>query len=36
MIPFSVLDLAPIVEGSDVAQALANSRDLAVNAERLG
>lgn len=36
MIPFSVLDLAPIVEGGDVAQALANSRDLAVNAERLG
>lgn len=36
MIPLSVLDLAPIVEGSDVAQALANSRDLAVNAERLG
>lgn len=36
MIPLSVLDLAPIVEGSTVAQALANSRDLAVNAERLG
>ncbi len=36
MIPLSVLDLAPIVEGGDVAQALANSRDLAVNAERLG
>lgn len=36
MIPFSVLDLAPIVEGSDVRQALANSRDLAVQAERLG
>ncbi len=36
MIPLSVLDLAPIVEGASVAQALANSRDLAVNAERLG
>ncbi|MBC7770117.1 MAG: LLM class flavin-dependent oxidoreductase [Phycisphaerales bacterium] len=36
MIPFSVLDLAPIVEGGSVAQALANSRDLAVQAERFG
>jgi luciferase family oxidoreductase group 1 len=36
MIPFSVLDLAPIVEGGDVGQALANSRDLAQAAERLG
>lgn len=36
MIPLSVLDLAPIVEGSNVSEALANSRDLAVNAERLG
>jgi luciferase family oxidoreductase group 1 len=36
MIPFSVLDLAPIVEGGDVAQALANSRDLAVQTERFG
>lgn len=36
MIPFSVLDLAPIVEGGDVRQALANSRDLAQHAERLG
>ncbi|MBL8530261.1 MAG: LLM class flavin-dependent oxidoreductase [Hyphomonadaceae bacterium] len=36
MIPFSVLDLAPVVEGADVAQALSNSRDLAQNAERLG
>jgi luciferase family oxidoreductase group 1 len=36
MIPFSVLDLAPIVEGGDVAQALANSRDLAQAAERFG
>jgi len=36
MIPFSVLDLAPIVEGGDITQALANSRDLAQHAERLG
>lgn len=36
MIPLSVLDLAPIVEGGDVSQALRNSRDLAVIAERLG
>ncbi len=36
MIPFSVLDLAPVIEGGDVSQALHNSRDLAVNAERLG
>lgn len=36
MIPLSVLDLAPIVEGGTVAQALANSRDLAQHAERLG
>ena len=36
MIPFSVLDLAPIIEGGDAAQALANSRDLAQHAERLG
>ena len=36
MIPFSVLDLAPVVEGSTVAQALANSLDLAQHAERFG
>lgn len=36
MIPFSVLDLAPIVEGGDVAQALRNSRDLAQHVERFG
>ncbi|MDX2233786.1 MAG: MsnO8 family LLM class oxidoreductase, partial [Hyphomonadaceae bacterium] len=36
MIPFSVLDLSPIVEGGDARQALMNSRDLAVHAERLG
>jgi luciferase family oxidoreductase group 1 len=36
MIPLSVLDLAPIVEGGDAAQAFANARDLAQHAERLG
>ena len=32
----SVLDLSPIVQGGDASQALANSLDLARNAERLG
>src|SRR3954464_3280451 len=36
MVPLSILDLAPIVEGSDVATALRNSIDLAQHAERLG
>src|ERR1700693_5091285 len=36
MIPFSVLDLSPIAEGSDAARALHNSRDLAQHAERWG
>ena len=36
MIPFSVLDLSPILEGSDAAQALRNTLDLARHAERLG
>ncbi|HEY5723393.1 MAG TPA: LLM class flavin-dependent oxidoreductase [Allosphingosinicella sp.] len=36
MIPFSVLDLAPIVEGKDAGSALANALDLARHAERLG
>lgn len=36
MIPLSVLDLAPIVEGSDAAQALRNSLDLARHAEQWG
>jgi luciferase family oxidoreductase group 1 len=36
MIPFSVLDLAPIVEGSDAAEAFHHSRDLAQHAERWG
>ena len=33
---FSLLDLAPVPEGSSVAQALANSADLAVAAEQAG
>jgi luciferase family oxidoreductase group 1 len=36
MIPFSILDLSPIVAGSDAAQALRNTLDLARHAERLG
>jgi luciferase family oxidoreductase group 1 len=36
MTPRSILDLAPIVEGSDAATALRNSLDLAQHAERLG
>jgi luciferase family oxidoreductase group 1 len=36
MIPLSVLDLAPVVEGGDAAQALRNSLDLARHAERWG
>ena len=36
MIPLSVLDLAPVPEGSDTGQALRNSLDLARAAERLG
>jgi luciferase family oxidoreductase group 1 len=36
MIPFSVLDLAPVPEGSDPGAALRNALDLARNAERLG
>lgn len=36
MIPLSVLDLSPIVEGGDAGQSLQNSLDLARNAERLG
>jgi luciferase family oxidoreductase group 1 len=34
--PLSVLDLAPIVEGSDAAQSFRNSLSLAQHAERLG
>ena len=36
MIPLSVLDLAPIIEGGDAAQSFRNSLDLAQHAERLG
>ena len=36
MIPLSILDLAPIAEGSDAGTALNNARDLAQAAERLG
>jgi luciferase family oxidoreductase group 1 len=36
MIPFSVLDLAPIIEGGDAALAFRNARDLARHAERWG
>jgi luciferase family oxidoreductase group 1 len=36
MIPFSVLDLSPIIAGGDAAQALRNTLDLARHAERLG
>lgn len=36
MIPFSVLDLAPIAQGFTAADALRNSRELAQHAERLG
>src|ERR1700759_2578082 len=36
MIPLSVLDLAPITEGSDATQTFANTLDLARAAERLG
>ena len=36
MKPLSILDLAPIVEGGDAAQALRNSLDLAQHAEAWG
>jgi luciferase family oxidoreductase group 1 len=36
VIPLSVLDLAPIVQGSDAAQAFRNSRDLAQHVEAWG
>jgi luciferase family oxidoreductase group 1 len=36
MTKFSLLDLVPVVEGGNVATALANAADLAVHAERLG
>jgi luciferase family oxidoreductase group 1 len=34
MIPFSLLDLAPIAEGASIADALDNSRQLAIQAEK--
>jgi luciferase family oxidoreductase group 1 len=36
MIPFSILDLAPVTEGSDASQAFRNTLDLAQLGERLG
>jgi luciferase family oxidoreductase group 1 len=36
MIPFSILDLAPITQGSDASQAFGNTLDLARLGERLG
>ena len=36
MIPFSVLDLSPVTQGSDVTQSLANTLDLARHTEGLG
>jgi luciferase family oxidoreductase group 1 len=36
MIPFSVLDLSPLLEGSTAAQSFHNTRDLAQHAERWG
>jgi luciferase family oxidoreductase group 1 len=36
MIPFSILDLAPVTEGSDARQAFHNTLDLAQWGERLG
>jgi len=36
MIPFSILDLAPVTEGSDASQAFRNTLDLARLGERLG
>ena len=36
MIPFSVLDLSPIVQGATAADAFRNTLELAQHAERLG
>jgi len=36
MIPFSILDLSPIIEGSDATQAFRNTLDLARHAEQWG
>ena len=35
-VPISFLDLSPIIEGSDAAQALENSLNIAIHAEKLG
>ena len=36
MIPFSILDLATVAEGSTVTEALENTRQMAIRAEKLG
>lgn len=36
MLPFSILDLAPIAEGSTISQALDNSKSLTIQAEQSG
>jgi luciferase family oxidoreductase group 1 len=36
MIPYSVLDLAVVTEGSDAKEAIERSRELAIHAEKLG
>ena len=36
MIPFSVLDTTPVLQGSDATQAFRNTLDLAQHAERWG
>ena len=36
MIPYSLLDLAPVPEGAEISEALANTLDLAPHAEELG
>jgi luciferase family oxidoreductase group 1 len=36
MIPFSILDLSPIIQGGDAAQSFRNTLDLAQHGERLG
>ncbi len=36
MLPYSILDLSPIVEGGNAAQSFRNTLDLAQHAERLG
>ncbi|MEQ9364375.1 MAG: LLM class flavin-dependent oxidoreductase, partial [Leptospirales bacterium] len=36
MIPYSILDLSPIIQGGDAAQSFRNTLDLARHAERLG